>query len=300
MHGSGTKGAQSGPAFSFFNMFPFAAVSRKPDAGDRAGVVLAVCAAKGGVGKTTTAVNLADGLARTEGTRVLLVDADPQGHAGVCVPVVDAAELEHEPADLATLVLRHQAELLEAVWPTTIEGLHVVPAGAGLREAEQTLASRIGKETVLRGALEVTRTHFDYVVIDCPPSLSTLAIASLAACDGVIIPCELSALTVRGLEELVRALAQVHQRLNSRLGVLGIVVNRLDSRNSRANAEVIEELQEFAGELLFDTAIRSSTALPRAQRQGVPVSHFPGRGEVSVDYEQLVDEVLNRLATRPD
>lgn len=299
MHDSGTGGAQSGPAFSFFNMFPFATVSRKPDKGDRAGVVLAVCAAKGGVGKTTTAVNLADGLARQEDARVLLIDADPQGHAGVCVPRVDAAELEHKPSDLATLVLRHQAELLEGVWPTAIEGLHLVPAGEGLREAEQTLSSRIGKETVLRGALEVTRTHFDYVVIDCPPSLSTLAIASLAACDGVIIPCELSALIVRGLEELVRALAQVHQRLNPRLGVLGIVINRLDNRNSRANAEVIEELQEFAGELLFDTSIRSSTALPRAQRQGLPVAHFPGRGEVAVDYEQLVDEIRARLATRP-
>jgi chromosome partitioning protein len=280
-------------------MFPFATVSRKPDKGDRAGVVLAVCSAKGGVGKTTTAVNLADGLAREEDSRVLLIDADPQGHAGACVPILSAEELEHEPTDLATLVLRHQAELLEAVWPTSIEGLHVVPAGDGLREAEQSLSSRIGKETVLRGALEVTRTHFDFVVIDCPPSLSTLAIASLAACDGVIIPCELSALTVRGLEELVGALAQVHQRLNSRLGVLGIVINRLDSRNSRANAEVIEELQEFAGGLLFSTTIRSSTALPRAQHQAMPVSLFPGRGEVAVDYELLVDEVRARLATRP-
>lgn len=287
----GNSRSSTGPTLPFFGMFPFLAPAARPALGKRKGTVLAVCSRKGGVGKTTTSVNLAASLSRMDGVKVLLLDVDPQGHAGSCVPLKDPNEKKR---NLDDLILESRPDLGQGVRLTKVDDLSVVLTGPRLGESERILSARIGKEMVLRSALEVPRTHYDYVVVDCPPSLSTLAVASLAACNAVIIPCELSPIAIRGLEHLVRALAEVHQRLNSDLHMLGMVVNRVDMRNTRLNTDAWAELERLAGGLLFKTWIRTSTALPLSQAEGVPITLYDGRSPVAEDYLNLAQEVMDR------
>lgn len=274
-------------------MFPFLGPQTTLQAGDKSGEIIAVCALKGGVGKTTTAVHLAAGLALKH--RVLLIDADPQGHAGSCLPPLEPLQQE---ATLATQILKRQFELLESCQQTANSNLDVVFAGDDLAESEGVLSGRIGKEGVLRSALKVTRTHYDYVVIDCPPSLSTLAVASLTAARWVLIPCELAPLAVRGLRDLIESLQDIHFRLNQDLNVLGIVANRVDARNKRLNADTLKELKSNAGDLLFRSTIRSTTALSRAQSRGTTIFSDAPKAPVVEDYKALLREVRKRIGSK--
>jgi chromosome partitioning protein len=279
------------PAWPMSFFFPFASPSRQAATGGRPGRVVAVCSVKGGVGKTTTAVNLAAGLSLGARQRVLLVDADPQGHATGCL-----SGLVAEPSgSLATALPQRGADLLEAVASTRSEGLDLVAAGPDLQAAETALASRIGRETVLRGLLEVPRTHYDYVIVDCPPSLSLLAVAALAAADAVLVPSEPTPLAICGFGALLGSLADVRDRLNPGLRFLGVVLTRFDARNTRQNAEALETLQATVGDHLFATRIGVSTELARARLHGQPtVLHAP-RSRAARQYLDLAGEVRARL-----
>jgi chromosome partitioning protein len=235
--------------------------------GDRAGRTIAVCSVKGGVGKTTTAVNLATALSFHDGIRVLLVDADPQGHASGCLSAIATGG----EGGLAALLPRRGADISEAVVETKLPSLFLVPAGVGLQEAESSLATRIGRETVLRGLLEVARSQYDYVVIDCPPSLSLLAVGALAAADAVLVPCEPSPLAICGIGSLIEALGVVKERLNPSLHLLGVLLTRVDARNTRQNREAEEALRTTTiAEHVLPVSIGVSTELARARTNGVP------------------------------
>jgi chromosome partitioning protein len=271
--------------------FPFAGAPRQAETGDRRGRVIAVCSVKGGVGKTTTAVNLAAGLSLVEGLRVLLIDADPQGHATGCLSGLVA----EPPGSLASVLPQRSGDLLRVVASTGARGLDLVAAGGDLQAAETALASRIGRETVLRGLLEVPRTHYDYVVIDCPPSLSLLAVASLVAADAVLVPSEPSPLAICGFGALLTSLADVRDRLNPGLRFLGVVLTRVDGRNLRQNAESLETLRATVGDHLFATRIGVSTELARARLHGRPTVFHAPRSRAALQYQDLVGEVRARV-----
>lgn len=286
------NGGRASAAWPMGFLFPFGGTTRRaPERGDRAGRTIAVCSVKGGVGKTTTAVNLAAALALGKKTQVLLVDADPQGHASGCLSGMATSNGK----GLADVLGERGADLGEIVVETERPSLHLVSAGAGLQAAEQALATRIGRETVLKGLLEVPRTRYDYVVIDCPPSLSLLAVGSLVAADGVLVPCEPTPLAICGLGSLIEGLADVSERLNPSLALLGVLQTRVDGRNTRLNAEAEEALRATVGDHLLPLSISTSTDLARARKSGVPTVIAKPTSRAAEQYGELASLLRKRM-----
>jgi chromosome partitioning protein len=272
-------------------LFPFGGSTAKEVRGHRPGRVVAVCSVKGGVGKTTTSVNLAVSLALEEQARVLLMDCDAQGHASGCV----AGLVPQASGGLADVLVKKNGQLSEIISSTSERGLDLVDAGQDLQASETALANRIGRETVLRGLLDVPRTHYDYVIIDCPPSLSLLAVGALVAADAVLVPCEPTPLAICGFETLLASLGDVRERLNPTLRLLGVVLTRVDARNKTQNREAIGSLREMVGDFLLNTSISASTEIARAQVHGRPtVLHNP-RCRGAEQYRDLAAEVRRNM-----
>ena len=289
---SGGRGQASKAAWPMSFFFPFATTTSSAEAtGERPGRVIAVCSVKGGVGKTTTSVNLAAALSLEEGVKVLLVDTDPQGHATGCV-----GDLVSEPGPGLSEVLPDRgADLAAAIVPSDHPGLELLPAGPDLQAAETAVATRIGRETLFRGLLEVPRTHYDYVVIDCPPSLSLLAVMSLVAADAVLVPSEPSALSICGMGDLLTSLGDVRERLNPSLQFLGVLLTRVDGRNKRQNREAVDALTSTVGDHLLDSRIGVSTDLARARIAGRPTVLAAPKSRSAAQYRALVQEVRVRM-----
>jgi chromosome partitioning protein len=254
--------------------------------------VIAVCASKGGVGKTTTAVHLATGLAKLRRRRTFLVDLDPQGHVGRCLSAVMPAR----PGALADLLTsKDRRDLHEVAIGTEVPDLHLTAPDTGLADADQALTTRIGREHVLRRSLRTSRTHYEYVILDCPPNLGNLTINALVAADLIIVPCDPSPLALQGVQDLLAAVDVIDDRLGTRPGLLGVLRTRVDRRNKRVHEAVDEVLSRTYGTTLFNTEIGTNTALAQAQFDGRPVfdSHPGSTG--ARDYAALVDEVLERV-----
>jgi len=257
--------------------------------------VIAVCASKGGVGKTTTAVHLAAGLAGLRGRRTFLVDLDPQGHVGRCLAGVTPAR----GGALAELLTSgDRRDLHEVAVGTEVPDLHLTAPDASLSAADQSLTTRIGREHILRRALRNTRTHYEYIVLDCPPNLGNLTVNALVAADALVVPCDPSPLALRGVEDLLAAVELIDDQLGARPDLLGILRTRVDRRNKRVHQSVDEVLGRTYGTALFESRIGTNTALAQAQFDGLPVyqSHPASRG--ARDYEAFVDEVLLRVEGR--
>jgi chromosome partitioning protein len=262
--------------------------------GHRRAKVIAIAASKGGVGKTTTAVSLAAGLAKFAGKRVLLVDLDSQAH-------IATAFHSTVPADLPTVSQIMLAasgkprELMEAAYATSIDDLHLTPSDKTLNDTESLLSSKIGKELILRGALDVTRSHYDYVIFDCPPNLGNLTLNALLASDYLIVPSDLTVLSLEGVGDILQTVETIGSRLGHRLNVLGILPTRVDRRNKSLNTTMEQSLHDMFGSLVFDTEIPVSTAAPRAQLEGQTVFDFDPSNKVAIAYEVFVGEVLHKL-----
>ena len=178
---------------------------------------------------------------------------------------------------------------------TAIDGLHVTTADRGLAETESLLATKIGKEFMLRDALVCTRTHYDVIVIDCPPNLGNLTLCALVAADWVLVPCDASSLAVQGVSDIVRTMAVIETRLNRQLDLLGVLLTRIDGRNRQLNAAVVDGLRADYGELLLETEIGVDTSLAKAQFEGASVFEFDGECRAAEQYRKLSDEVLRRI-----
>jgi chromosome partitioning protein len=261
--------------------------------GDRRAHVLAVSTVKGGVGKTTTSVNLACAAA-SKGLRVLLVDLDAQGH---CWSSLSARVPSHPVArPVSELLLDDsRAQLLDAAVSTQIPGLDLTPADPALAEAEGRLSQKIGKELLLRDALSITRTHYDLIVLDCPPNKGNLTLNALLAADQVLIPTDLSPLATQGADELISTVVTVNERLHHPLDILGVVLTRVDGRNISVNDAVRADLIEAWGDLVLSTEIGVNTKLSQAQLEGLPVFEFAPKSRGALHYQALADEVLSRL-----
>ncbi|MBA2663063.1 MAG: ParA family protein [Bradymonadaceae bacterium] len=264
--------------------------------GDRQATVIAVATVKGGVGKTTTAVNIACGLARFSKKRVLLIDLDAQGHCHASLNAVMPPNASTRSALTLTDVLlgEERREVLDALVTARMERLDLTPADAGLAEAEGRISQKIGKELLLRDALKFTRTHYDYIIIDCPPNKGNLTLNALLAADKVLIPTDISPLSVRGADELLETVITVNERLHHELDVLGIVLTRVDGRNVSINEEILETIREAWGDLIFETHIGINTQIAKAQLAGLPLFDYAPESRGAKHYEALTHEIEAR------
>ncbi|STZ77435.1 ParA family protein [Bergeriella denitrificans] len=250
--------------------------------------ILAVANQKGGVGKTTTTVNLAASLAK-RGQRVLVVDLDPQGNA-TTGSGIDKASIENGVYQ----VVLGEADIRSAAVRSEEGGYDVLGANRALAGAEIELVQEIAREVRLKNALQAVADDYDFVLIDCPPSLTLLTLNGLVAANGVIVPmlCEYYAL--EGISDLVATVRKIRQAINPKLEVTGIVRTMFDSR-SRLVAEVSEQLAQHFGELMFDTVIPRNIRLAEAPSHGMPALAYDANAKGSRAYLALAEELLQRV-----
>ena len=267
--------------------------------GDRRARVVSIATVKGGVGKTTTAVNLASAIADGHNRRVLLIDLDAQGHCSTSLDaVIDDDRVGDDIVALSDVLLSdEELEILDAAVETDVDGLSITPADPGLADAEGRISQEIGKEMLLRDALNATRTHYDLILIDCPPNKGDLTLNALVASDDVLIPTDLSPLAVQGADELLDTVLKVRRRLEHELEILGVVLTRVDGRTVTINEEVRETIDDAWGELVLEQHIGINTRLSQAQMAGEPIFEHAPDSRGARHYSSLADEVLERLQT---
>lgn len=247
--------------------------------------VLAVANQKGGVGKTTTAVNLSACLALM-GQRVLLVDIDPQGNA------TSGLGVEREGLEACIYGVLLGGMGLEAVKvPTAVGGLDLVPATSGLAGAEVELVGVEGRELLLRRALEPVRSNYDFVIVDCPPSLGLLTVNALAAADGVLIPVQCEYYALEGLGQLMRVVELVRRRLNASLRLEGVLLTMFDGRTNLA-IQVVEEVKKHFRNKVYRVIIPRNVRLSEAPSHGKPVVLYDARCRGAEVYRELAREVM--------
>ena len=252
-------------------------------------VVISMCNQKGGVGKTTSTINLGASLA-AYGRKVLLVDLDPQGalSAGLGVPHYELAHTVHN------LLVEPRVGIEDVLIKTKVDGLDLVPSNIDLSAAEIQLVNEVGREQALARALRPLLDQYDYVLIDCQPSLGLLTVNALACSDAVIIPTECEFFSLRGLALLTDTVDKVRERLNPKLKIDGILVTRFDSRTVNAR-EVMARVLERFGDLVFDTVIARTVRFPETSVAGEPITSWAPKSGGAQAYRALAREVIDRF-----
>jgi chromosome partitioning protein len=250
--------------------------------------VLAMCNQKGGVGKTTSTINLGAALAGY-GRKVLLVDLDPQGALSAGLGVA-SHELDRT---VYNLMLEHSTQITDVLVPTKVPGMDLIPANIDLSAAEVQLITEVGREQILSRALRPVLAHYDYVLIDCQPSLGLLTVNALAVANGVIIPLAAEFFSLRGVALLVDTIDKVKQRINPELDVEGVLVTMFDGRTVHGR-EVVNMLVQRFGDDVYDTVIARTVKFPETTVAGEPITSYAPASQAAEAYRALAREVIAR------
>lgn len=253
------------------------------------GKITAVANQKGGVGKTTSAINIAASLAAAEKS-VLLVDTDPQGNSTSGVGL-DKDNLNGSLYDLYT----GSKTIDEIISGTNIPSLNIVPSNIDLIGAELELAAKEGRESILRNALNPVKHRYDYIFIDCPPSLSLLTLNALVAADSLLIPMQCEYYALEGISMLLRTFNLIKDSFNPSLEIEGILLTMYDGRNTLAN-QVSDELKKHFGDKVYKTIIPRNITLAEAPSHGKPVILYDIRSKGAQSYLELAKEIINNEA----
>ena len=248
---------------------------------------IAIINQKGGVGKSTTAVNLAAALGDTR-KKILVVDFDPQGNATSGFGI-EKDELKHDIYS----VLAGEAEIEDAIIPTVSKGVFLVPSTVQLAGAEIELVNVENRETVLKDHIDKIKSEFDYVFIDCPPSLGLLTVNALVAADSMLIPIQCEYYALEGVTKLIESMRMVQAHLNPSLDIFGVLMTMYDSRTTLSK-QVVDEVKKYFGKLVFNTVIPRNIKLSEAPSHGLPITQYARVSKGAYAYVKLAKEVVNR------
>lgn len=251
--------------------------------------IVAVCNQKGGVGKTTTTINLGAALAE-QGRKVLLVDFDPQGALSVGLGKGDPRQLD---MTIHNLLLERNVEWEDVVLDTIVEDMDLLPSNIDLSGAEVQLVHEVGREYILAGVLKPAVPYYDYILIDCQPSLGLLTVNALAAAHGVLVPLECEYFAMRGVALLMETIEKVQARINPDLEIDGVLGTMYDSRTLHTR-EVLGRIVEAFGPKVFHTVINRTVRFPDATVAGEPITYFDPSSMGANAYRELAKEVLER------
>ncbi|MBQ1822375.1 MAG: ParA family protein [Lachnospiraceae bacterium] len=253
--------------------------------------VISVANQKGGVGKTTTAVNLGIGLAK-EGKKVLLIDGDPQGSLTISLGYREPDGMEVTLATLLTGIMEETEIFASDAIIHHEEGVDLIPANIELSALEINLVNAMSREVMMRSLVESIKSDYDYVIIDCMPSLGMLTINALACSDSVLIPVQAAYLPVKGLEQLIKTIGRVQRRLNKKLAIEGILLTMVDSRTNFAKDISRLVVDTYSNQIkVFETLIPLSVRAAEISAEGSSIYQYDPRGKAALAYKNLTEEV---------
>lgn len=251
------------------------------------GKIIALANQKGGVGKTTTTINLAASLATLE-KNVLVVDADPQANASSGLGV----DIKQVDCSLYECIIDH-ADVRDAIYTTDIDGLDIIPSHIDLVGAEIEMLNLANREKVLKNLLDPIRSDYDYILIDCSPSLGLITVNSLTAADSVIIPVQCEYFALEGISKLLNTIKIIKNKLNTRLEIEGFLLTMYDSRLRLAN-QIYDEVKRHFQELVFKTVIQRNVKLSESPSHGLPVILYDADSTGSKNHLTLAKEIINK------
>lgn len=257
-------------------------------------MIVAIANQKGGVGKTTTAINLAVYLGKL-GKRILLVDLDPQSNLTSGIGFIsneDSINPIYEGLSKSIYdVLDGKANIKEVFVVTKYENVHLIPASIDLAGAEIELVNTMSRETILKNALEEVKSEYDYIFIDCPPSLGLLTVNALVASSQVLIPVQCEYFALEGLGQLINTIKLIKKRLNSTLEIGGVIMTMYDIRTNLSK-QVANELTKFFGDKVFKTIVPRNVRLSEAPSHGKAIIEYDPRSQGALAYESLAKEII--------
>ena len=249
--------------------------------------IIAIANQKGGVGKTTTAINLSSCLAEA-GKKVLTIDLDPQGNMTSGLGV-DKNELENTVYEL----MLDECSIKESMADTVVEGMKIIPSNVNLAGAEIELLGINEKEYILKNAVDYIRDDYDFIIIDCPPSLNMLTINAMTTADTVLVPIQCEYYALEGLSQLIHTVNLVRERLNPTLDIEGIVFTMYDARTN-LSMQVVENVKDHLNQKVYKTMIPRNIRLAEAPSYGMPINLYDAKSAGAESYMALADEVIKR------